>query len=212
MSHPFEFLPDAAAKAALQALDGELARLLGSLCQSPPEPYGTVASRALGIIRDVEGKLVHQRWEASWDRDESVAWGLFGDVNHDEQSKALHAVFVEVIRYVRSATTPYRQQQYIVQLTDALREYLSLRGYPVPAPAATVTAPPAGPAKGKRGSVNQRMLEQLQADPDSVEWSQRRWADYLRCTPSAVAKAPAWKTIMKTRALAMASRLGRQRR
>jgi hypothetical protein len=70
--------------------------------------------------------------------------------------------------------------------------------------------PPAGGARGsKRGTVNQRMLEQLQRDPTSAYWTQRKWAGFLSCRPSAVAKAPAWQTAKAARALAIVDRLDR---
>jgi hypothetical protein len=73
---------------------------------------------------------------------------------------------------------------------------------------------PAGPAAAHRspGTVNQRMLEELQRNPQSAGWTQREWAAYLRCSAAAVAKAPAWQAVKTTRALAETDRLDRQRR
>jgi hypothetical protein len=142
----FQFLTD---DAHLE-LDGELQRLLGSLCQSPPEPYGALASRALGIIQQaVKGKLVGPGWERSWDWRKSVDCAWFGDVDNDEKAAALLAVFVELVRYVRSAKTPHRQQGYARQLTDALQEYLSLRGCPISAEPATDGRDQGGAGKGE---------------------------------------------------------------
>jgi hypothetical protein len=62
-----------------------------------------------------------------------------------------------------------------------------------------------------RGTVNQRMLERLQHEPESVDWSQREWAEQLHCAPSAIADALAWKTVMKTRAMAAVDRFDRPR-
>jgi hypothetical protein len=64
-------------------------------------------------------------------------------------------------------------------------------------------------AGGRRATVNQRMLEQLQRDPTSVGWTQRRWATVLGCKPSAVAKAAAWKTITTARAMNESERRNR---
>ena len=73
---------------------------------------------------------------------------------------------------------------------------------------ATATASGATPQRN-RGTVNQRMLEHLHREPDSANWSQRRWADFLGCQPSAVAKAPGWKSVKAARAVAVVDRLDR---
>lgn len=58
-----------------------------------------------------------------------------------------------------------------------------------------------------RGTVNQRMMEQLLHDPERCHWSQREWADFLGCTPAAVAKTLAWRSVKAARALEAASRV-----
>jgi hypothetical protein len=63
----------------------------------------------------------------------------------------------------------------------------------------------------KRGTVNQRMLEELQRNPESTSWTQRQWADRLDCSASAVAAAKAWQTVKAARDFAKADRLERQR-
>jgi hypothetical protein len=60
-------------------------------------------------------------------------------------------------------------------------------------------------------TVNQRMLAQLRGEPQSTHWTQRTWAEFLGCSPSAVAQAPAWKTVKTARALEAAGRLDRRR-
>jgi hypothetical protein len=73
--------------------------------------------------------------------------------------------------------------------------------------------PPAESTEKRRGgTVNQRMLEHLNREPESAHWSQRRWATFLGCKPSAVAKTPAWKTAKAARALAVVDRLDRPRK
>jgi hypothetical protein len=62
-----------------------------------------------------------------------------------------------------------------------------------------------------RGTIQQRMLEQLAKDPQSIAWSQRQWATWLGCAISSVAQAPAWDTITKARALTKAERVDRPR-
>ncbi len=51
-----------------------------------------------------------------------------------------------------------------------------------------------------RAAVNARILETMQKEPLSIHWSQRQWAERLGCSPSAVAEALAWKTVMAARA------------
>jgi len=68
-----------------------------------------------------------------------------------------------------------------------------------------------GTPRGKRGTVNQRMLEHLHREPESANWSQLRWAAFLGCQPSAVAKAPGWKSVKAARAVAVVDRLDRPR-
>jgi hypothetical protein len=56
------------------------------------------------------------------------------------------------------------------------------------------------------GTVNQRMLEAMQQNPESVAWSQRTWADHLGCSPSAVAGADAWQAVLRAREMERRSR------
>jgi hypothetical protein len=59
----------------------------------------------------------------------------------------------------------------------------------------------------RRGTVSQRMRETMSSDPNSLNWSQRKWARELHCSPSAIAGAPAWQTILKAQALSRASKV-----
>jgi hypothetical protein len=96
----------------------------------------------------------------------------------------------------------------------------------IPSPPSVETpqpVPPAGPGPhqqggppedcgtigGKRGTVNQRMLEELQRNPLSAHWTQRKWATVLKCSPAAVAKAAAWGNVKTVRAMAYVDRLDR---
>jgi hypothetical protein len=67
-------------------------------------------------------------------------------------------------------------------------------------------------APRQSGTVNQRMLDELNRNPGSVKWPQRKWANVLCCSPAAVADAAAWQTILTARALAEAQRLEKQER
>ncbi len=79
-----------------------------------------------------------------------------------------------------------------------------------PAPA-SVRRPKRDRPTKKRGTVHQRMLEHICADPQSTAWTQRQWADFLDCSPAAVAQAGAWHTVKAARAMAQAERLDRVR-
>lgn len=55
-------------------------------------------------------------------------------------------------------------------------------------------------------TVRERILGQIQRDPEAISWSQSQWAEYLDCARSAVAQSPAWKTVMAARAVEQARR------
>jgi hypothetical protein len=74
------------------------------------------------------------------------------------------------------------------------------------------TVPPTGASTSKRGTVNQRMLEELLRNPPSARWTQREWAAFLKCSPAAVDKAQTWDKVKSVRALAEVDRLDRQRK
>src|SRR5262249_55392308 len=52
------------------------------------------------------------------------------------------------------------------------------------------------PPSSKPATINDRMLQTLQRDRDSLGWSQRKWAEHLHCSTGAIAKAPAWQHIL----------------
>jgi hypothetical protein len=88
--------------------------------------------------------------------------------------------------------------------------------YAVHAGAETAAAPPTGAKREsrakRRGTVNQRMLEQLVREPASCQWTQREWGDFLHCKPSAVAATAAWQKVKAARALVEVDRLDRQKK
>jgi hypothetical protein len=49
--------------------------------------------------------------------------------------------------------------------------------------------------------IGAQILEKLQDDPLSVDWSAQKWADHLRCSKSTIVESPSWTTIMRARAL-----------
>jgi hypothetical protein len=105
------------------------------------------------------------------------------------------------------------------QLADLEQRLDRLPDAPPPPPessaeavALTASQPQAPSATGQRGTVNQRILDQLQRDPLSADWSQRKWAKHLGCSPSTVADAAAWQTVKTARAVARTDRLDRRKR
>jgi hypothetical protein len=64
----------------------------------------------------------------------------------------------------------------------------------------------------KRGTVHQRMLDEIHKNPNSISWSQRQWSKHLHCSAGAIAAAPAWQTVKKARAISKAERLDRRQK
>ena len=72
---------------------------------------------------------------------------------------------------------------------------------------------PAAKAKVKGKHINERMLAMLQQNPDSVNWSSKRWSEALDCSKSTIAGTLTWKNIiLAMRALEKAERQQRQDR
>lgn len=125
----------------------------------------------------------------------------------EEEMAALHAV----IAWLKPAPdyppfTMHEEQQELFELRRRVTRAAEDR---LAALSGAGGKPDAGTVGAKRGTVNQRMLEQLHREPESAYWTQRAWAKFLHCRPSAVAKAPAWKTAKAARALAVVDRLDR---
>jgi hypothetical protein len=57
-----------------------------------------------------------------------------------------------------------------------------------------------------RASVNARMLQTIQEDPDAMGWSCKQWAQHLRCAKSSVVETATWKNMSITRERARAER------
>jgi hypothetical protein len=107
--------------------------------------------------------------------------------------------------------TPIDRPGCAAELRDTLE---FLRRAMAPAPG----TPPAGEsgAKGKRpGSkhkwIDEKMMKKLLADPESVGWSARAWAEHLECSPSTIHETTAWKSVMCARALRKAEAVTRQK-
>lgn len=56
---------------------------------------------------------------------------------------------------------------------------------------------PSNPYQKK--NVNARMLDKMQGDKECYGWSCAQWARFLKCRPSSVVAAPAWKMLEKFR-------------
>ncbi len=65
--------------------------------------------------------------------------------------------------------------------------------------------------KKKGRNIHGRMLATLQQDPDSLDWSARQWAQFLKCSKSTVVEGPAWQSILKARALQKADEISRRK-
>jgi ribosome-binding protein aMBF1 (putative translation factor) len=59
---------------------------------------------------------------------------------------------------------------------------------------------------GERRDINERMQQTIAQNHEAADWSQRKWADHLKCSASAVGNTRAWETIMAARALRKAER------
>ncbi len=112
----------------------------------------------------------------------------------------------------------------------AIGPVLNLLG-PAISPSATAdttspTSPDARPAAGestqakatttrqakKRGTVNQRMLEEMNRTPESALWSLPKWARFLKCAKSTVSVSPAWEKCKAVRVFQKFEREERRRR
>ena len=64
-------------------------------------------------------------------------------------------------------------------------------------------------AKGKRkASINARMIDTLQKQPEAKDWTIEQWMQHLGCKSKAsVAKTKCWETIMGARAVRKVQRL-----
>lgn len=67
------------------------------------------------------------------------------------------------------------------------------------------------PSQRRPATVNERMLAMLEADPQRISWSARRWAAALECSPSTVTNTGAWRRLLTARALARAEATERRR-
>src|SRR5262249_51965 len=134
-------------QASLFQLDAKLNSIRKLLDQG--EEHGTIADQVLKAIESVEGPLIHAGWKNNqlvrgnwrkfWKEHKSVATAHFPELVHpdllnQEAAAAFFAVFVEMVRLAMDANTNYRKQKYADQLSAALRDYLSLRGYDVERP------------------------------------------------------------------------------
>ena len=48
-------------------------------------------------------------------------------------------------------------------------------------------------------SINSRMIDTLQNDAQSKDWTTRQWAEHLGCSSSTVTDQPTWDELMKSR-------------
>jgi hypothetical protein len=63
----------------------------------------------------------------------------------------------------------------------------------------------------KRGTVNQRMLEKIDANPEALLWTVTQWTDQLRCGRATVHKAEAYKKCRRAQERVKRERAERER-
>jgi hypothetical protein len=81
------------------------------------------------------------------------------------------------------------------------------------APSEQQAQPVGRPRKGvPRATVNARMIDELQRNPESANWSCRKWAERMKCVKRSVEKTAAWKMILQTRAANKDSQKSRSKR
>jgi hypothetical protein len=86
-------------------------------------------------------------------------------------------------------------------------------------PAYSTATPPAGTAAKEKdrtlrhpASVNARMLETIQANPEAMGWNSAEWAKHLKCAKSSVVETPTWINLKMGRERARAERARDRRR
>jgi hypothetical protein len=104
-------------------------------------------------------------------------------------------------------------QVTLVEVERLLRGAIDVATDAAKGEVSTVSQPGAEepPAGRPLGTVNQRMLEEIEKNPECIHWSQRYWATYLDCGTTAVNDAPAWQRILQLRANAKAVRIANDR-
>jgi excisionase family DNA binding protein len=149
-------------------VDGQLEEVLKLLNSSPP--YGTVASRVRRFVEDHAfsdigpGSVFVPQWETDW-KEEWVRFPkgqppfdaryvVVAEGLEPAQKQALCSVCEAMLRLLFDSSAAYHKEKHLAGLREALREYLSLRGYDVTIPkGAGEDAPktPPGPAGGPEG-------------------------------------------------------------
>jgi hypothetical protein len=186
---------------------GEVLRIpLSSLLEGPrlermdlsrverPGPLDRVAVALRDVGRALDGHPTAGHLQALWD--ELLAHRLY-DVVHDAG---------ETLPLGGDATTHHRavfrpvDESLLANLEEAAGG----------SPAAPGGLPPDAQTTTRRGAtVNQRMLDIMTRDPDSVRWTLGKWAERLECTRQAVNDTPAWKRIMIARKMTQAEKVSR---
>ena len=62
-----------------------------------------------------------------------------------------------------------------------------------PDPLAKSNASNNNTGKPRKATINSRMLEAVQKDPDRMGWNSTKWAKHLKCSPPGVVDTDAWK-------------------
>lgn len=70
-----------------------------------------------------------------------------------------------------------------------------LRGW-LQATSHSTSKPATKAGKPKVATINSRMLDVLQKEPESMDWTSKRWASKLGCSKGGVCQQPTWKEII----------------
>ena len=65
---------------------------------------------------------------------------------------------------------------------------------------------------GRKATVNVRMLEAIQENPEAMGWNSPKWAKFLKCGKSSVVETKTWKTLSTSRERERAERALDRRR
>jgi hypothetical protein len=65
---------------------------------------------------------------------------------------------------------------------------------------------PGSPKPAQKPSINARMLETIQTNPDAIGWSSTQWVNHLLCAKSSVVETHTWKDLQMARVRRRAER------
>jgi hypothetical protein len=140
-------------------LDSDLDHLLKAMTAPATVNHPALLSQVRAVITSMEGKLLRPArednpcpiWKDNWIKTKTVTTAWFENISNERESQTLHTVFKELVRYHEDATSPYRKEAFAADLAKALKDYLSLRGNPLPPTSGLMAGKPAARDKKKTG-------------------------------------------------------------